>query len=124
MVILVSPLALGAGNSPCCKPDEGNRVIRVFVRLAWSQVPTKNYFFIALRIFALDSKFSVYGHELRVHGHELRASQFLDAIVGPLVSILTNNQAQNSADGSRKLRSADPMECVSTSAADPMFPRK
>jgi hypothetical protein len=59
VVILVSLVALGAGNFPCCKPDEGNRV---FFRSAWSHVLTKNYSVIASRVFALDAIISVYGH--------------------------------------------------------------
>ena len=59
MAILISLVALGAGNFPCCKPDEGNRV---FFRSAWSHVLTKNYSVIASPVFALDAIMSVYGH--------------------------------------------------------------
>lgn len=59
MVILISLVALGAGNSPCCEPDKRNRV---FFRSAWSHVLTKHYSVIAFRVFALDAIISVYGH--------------------------------------------------------------
>ena len=76
MVILTGLVALGAGNSPCCKPDEGNRFNRVFFRSAWGHVLTKNYSVITCPVFALDAIISVYGHGL----YGLRASQVLDAI--------------------------------------------
>ncbi len=80
MVIVASLVALGAGNFPGRKPDEGNRV---FIRSAWSHVLTKNYPLIAFRIFALDAIISLYGHDRHV-AHlaalEAPASQFLDAI--------------------------------------------
>jgi hypothetical protein len=62
VVILISLVALGAGNFPCCEPDERNRVFRVFFRLAWSHVLTKNYSVIAFPVFALDAIISVNGH--------------------------------------------------------------
>ncbi len=57
MVILISLVALGAGNFPCRKPDEGNRG---FLGSAWSHVLTENYSVIALRVFALDAIISLY----------------------------------------------------------------
>src|SRR5271155_2878730 len=59
VVILIGLVALGAGNFPCCKPDEGNRV---FFTSAWSHVLSKNNSVIAFRVFALDAIISVYGH--------------------------------------------------------------
>ena len=70
MVILISLVALGAGNFPCCKPDEGNRV---FFRSAWSHVLTKSYSVIASAVFALDAIMSMYGHV--VHLAALKASR-------------------------------------------------
>jgi hypothetical protein len=97
VVILISFVAARACNFPCCKPDEGNRVIEVvsaFVRSAWSHIPTKNDSFIALWVFALDAEFSMYGRELRVYGHELRASELLDAIkLGPLAIVPTKQSS-------------------------------
>ena len=58
-VILISLVALGAGNFPCCKPDEGNSV---FFRSAWSHILAQNYSVIAFRVFALDAIMSVCGH--------------------------------------------------------------
>jgi hypothetical protein len=68
VVILISLVALGAGNFPYCKPDEGNRV---FFRSAWSHVLTENYAVIAFPVFALDAIMSMYGHVV---------SQLLDVI--------------------------------------------
>lgn len=59
MVILISLVALGAGNFPCCKPDEGNSV---FFRSGGSHVLTKNYWVLASPVFALDAIMSVCGH--------------------------------------------------------------
>ena len=89
VVILISPVALGAGNFPCCKPDEGNRV---FFRSAWSHVVTKNYSVTAFRVFALDAIISVYGQI--AHLAALEASR---------LSILRCNQADRHAN----LRIAD-----------------
>ena len=98
MVILISLVALGAGNLPCYKPDEGNRV---FFRSAWSHVVTKNYSVIAFRVFALDAIISVYGHV--AHLAALEASR---------LSILRCNQADRQAnfriaDGFSEIRTID-----------------
>jgi hypothetical protein len=84
VVILIGLVALGAGNFPCCKPDEGNRV---FFTSGWSHVLTKNYSGIAFRVFALKAIISVYG----LHVAHLAA---LDA---SRLAILGCNQADGSA---------------------------
>ena len=74
MVILISFVALGAGNVPCRKPDEGNRVFfRSAFRSAWRHVLTKNYSVIAFRVFAVDAIMSVYRHV--VHLAALKAER-------------------------------------------------
>ena len=70
VVILTRFVALGAGNLPCCKPDEGNRVFFSFFRSAWSSVLTQNYSVIACPVFALDAIMSVYGHVVHLAGLE------------------------------------------------------
>jgi hypothetical protein len=65
VVVLISFVAFGTGNFPCCKPDEGDRVFRAFFRSARSHVLTKNDPVIASPVFALDAIISVYG----MYGH-------------------------------------------------------
>jgi hypothetical protein len=98
VVILISLVALGAGNFPCCKPDEGNRV---FVRSTWSHVLTKNYSVIAFRVFALDAIISVY-----VYGHVAHLA------AASRLSIVRCNQTDRQAnfrvaDGFSEIRAID-----------------
>jgi hypothetical protein len=98
VVIVVGLVALGAGNFPCCKPDEGNRV---FFRPAWSHVLTKNYSVIAFRVFALDAIISLYQHV--AHLAALDASR---------ISFLRCNQVDRQAnfrvaDGFSEIRTLD-----------------
>jgi hypothetical protein len=103
VVILISLAALGAGNFPCCKPNEGDRVFRVFFRSARSHVLTKNYSVIASPVFALDAIMSVYG----VYGHVAHLAAALKAsrlailrcnLARPAVSFLPHNQVDHHGD--------------------------
>jgi hypothetical protein len=87
VVILISLVALGAGNFSCCKPDEGNGV---FFRSAGSHVLTKNYSVIAFRVFALDAIISVYGHVAHV--------AYLAALDASRLAILRCNQPGRQAN--------------------------
>src|SRR6516165_10816888 len=61
VVVLIGLVTFGTGNFPRCKPDEGNRVFRVFSRPEWNHVLTENYSVIAFPVFALDAIISLYG---------------------------------------------------------------
>jgi hypothetical protein len=95
VVILISPVALGASKFPCCKPDEGNRVS---FGSTWSHVFTENYSVITFRVFALDAIISLYGHV----GH-LRAWEEATAMIPSqqarftALSLLPSNQVEDRA---------------------------
>jgi hypothetical protein len=99
VVILISFVALGAGNFPCRKSDEGNRV---FFTAGWSHVLTKNYSVFAFRVSALDAIISVYGL-----GHVSHLAAYASRL-----SILRCNQAGRPAnfrvaDGFSEVRTID-----------------
>jgi hypothetical protein len=117
VVIPTSLVALGAGNLPCGKLDEGNRV---FFRLPWSHVLTKNYSVIAFPVSALNAIISVYGHVAHLAALEAsRLSVLRCNQAAPRLSRLPPNQAEHRGQhcgfalgGGRKILG----EKVSTSA--------